>query len=80
MTLKSPYVCLPRRLILFLTVKYNAELSILNFKKMSNYKIRLKSSGLVFESMRCVRVYDVPRTFVGTVHEKYINLTLLVYN
>ena len=39
MTLKSPYVCLSRKLALFLMIKYHAEISILNLRKYLTIKI-----------------------------------------
>ena len=38
MTLKSPYVCLSRKLALFLTVKYHDKNSILNLRKYLTIK------------------------------------------
>ena len=38
MTLKSPYVCLSKKLALFLTVKYRAKISVLNLRKYLTIK------------------------------------------
>ena len=43
MTLKSLYVCLSRKLALFLTVKYHAKISGLNLKKYLTIKIDCNS-------------------------------------
>ena len=39
MTLKSPCVCLSRKLALFLTVKYHSKISVLNLRKYLTIKI-----------------------------------------
>ena len=39
MILKSPYVCLSRKLALFLTVNYHAKISVLNLRKYLTIKI-----------------------------------------